>query len=63
MHEYAEMMRDAILNGITETCLDLDEFCERCGIRKCDFDDFMAFGTQAYSDYLQQMEEGDINGL
>ena len=41
---------------------DLQDFCKANAFTVDELTDFLSFGVQAYSDYLQLMNEGDKNG-
>ena len=59
MKNIALKIKDAIENECQERYSSLDEFCEANGFTTKEFFDFLDFGAQGYSDFLEQMEDGE----
>ena len=59
MKDIALRIKDAIENECQERYWSLYDFCKANGFTYGEFSDFLDFGEQAYSDYLEQMEEGE----
>jgi len=59
MKDIALRIKEAIEDECQERYSSLHEFCEAHGFTSKEFFDFLDFGAQAYSDFLEQMEEND----
>lgn len=59
MKDIALRIKEAIENECQEHYWSLHEFCAANGFTSKEFFDFLDFGAQGYSDFLEQMEEGE----
>lgn len=59
MKTIALKIKDAIENECQERYWSLYDFCKANGFTVKEFFDFLDFGASAYSDFLEQMEEGE----
>lgn len=58
MKDIALRIKEAIENECQER-YSLRDFCAANGFTSKEFFDFLDFGASAYSDFLEQMEEGE----
>ena len=59
MKDIALKIREAIERECEECYWSIYQFCEFNGFTSGEFYDFLEFGAKAYSDFLEQMEEGE----